>query len=391
MRRELVGAGAPGLGAQRRARARGRCRSGGPRPRRGSRRAARRVSSGSAPASRPSRSATATFDHREHEQPIEQARRARACGCARAARRRSRRRSRTPRAARGAPSACATWMTWRVSSCARRAIASTRSRALGVAADQRQRRLRGLALAVQVIGVHGIEIGERDLEPPRIGRAPAAAHRRAAGTHADDVTIDVREEGDEAVHRGVSRGPASAPRRCARRSSPRTRAPIDGTLVPYNELLARGERDQRARRPDVGGPPRRGDPRCRARVRAGGLAVLLGPRARSRDVRRARRGRRQRPPTPQTQRFVEHTLRDYRRAGVDKPPEVRERLKQIDEELTRLGQQFSKNIAEDVRADRDHAIRRGSPACRPTSSPRTRPTRAARSGSPPTTPTTTRS
>ncbi|MFT3696907.1 MAG: M3 family metallopeptidase [Kofleriaceae bacterium] len=49
-------------------------------------------------------------------------------------------------------------------------------------------------------------------------------------------------------------------------------------------------------------------------------------------------------------RFVEHTLRDYRRAGVDKPPEIRERLKKIDEELTRLGQTFSKNISEDVRA-----------------------------------------
>ncbi|MBV8756259.1 MAG: Zn-dependent oligopeptidase [Deltaproteobacteria bacterium] len=52
----------------------------------------------------------------------------------------------------------------------------------------------------------------------------------------------------------------------------------------------------------------------------------------------------------QTKRFVEHTLRDYRRAGVDQPPEVRDRLKQIDEELTRLGQVFSKNISEDVRA-----------------------------------------
>jgi thimet oligopeptidase len=51
-----------------------------------------------------------------------------------------------------------------------------------------------------------------------------------------------------------------------------------------------------------------------------------------------------------TQRFVAHQLRDYRRAGVDKPPEVRARLKQIDEELTKLGQQFSKNISEDVRA-----------------------------------------
>ena len=51
-----------------------------------------------------------------------------------------------------------------------------------------------------------------------------------------------------------------------------------------------------------------------------------------------------------TQRFLAHTLRDYRRAGVDKPQKTRERLKAIDEELTRLGQQFSKNISEDVRA-----------------------------------------
>ncbi|MCX5746959.1 MAG: Zn-dependent oligopeptidase [Proteobacteria bacterium] len=51
-----------------------------------------------------------------------------------------------------------------------------------------------------------------------------------------------------------------------------------------------------------------------------------------------------------TQRFVAHSLRDYRRAGVDRPPEVRERLKQIDEELTKLGQQFGKTISEDVRS-----------------------------------------
>ncbi len=52
----------------------------------------------------------------------------------------------------------------------------------------------------------------------------------------------------------------------------------------------------------------------------------------------------------ETQRFLAHTLRDYRRAGVDKSPETRARLKQIDEELTKLGQQFSKTISEDVRS-----------------------------------------
>ena len=51
-----------------------------------------------------------------------------------------------------------------------------------------------------------------------------------------------------------------------------------------------------------------------------------------------------------TRRFHAHTMRDYRRAGVDKSPEIRARLKQIDEELTKLGQQFSKTISEDVRA-----------------------------------------
>ena len=49
-------------------------------------------------------------------------------------------------------------------------------------------------------------------------------------------------------------------------------------------------------------------------------------------------------------RFQERTLRDFRRAGVDKDNATRQRLQAIDEELTKLGQQFSKNIAEDVRS-----------------------------------------
>ncbi|MEZ4401116.1 MAG: M3 family metallopeptidase [Kofleriaceae bacterium] len=51
-----------------------------------------------------------------------------------------------------------------------------------------------------------------------------------------------------------------------------------------------------------------------------------------------------------TQRFASHMLRDFRQAGVDKDDATRTRLKQIDEQLTELGQQFSKNIASDVRA-----------------------------------------
>lgn len=52
----------------------------------------------------------------------------------------------------------------------------------------------------------------------------------------------------------------------------------------------------------------------------------------------------------ETKRFVMQTLRDYRRSGIELPQAQRDRLKEIDEELTKLGQQFSKNIAEDVRA-----------------------------------------
>jgi thimet oligopeptidase len=52
----------------------------------------------------------------------------------------------------------------------------------------------------------------------------------------------------------------------------------------------------------------------------------------------------------ETKRFVEFTLRDYRRAGVDRDEATRARITAIDEELTKLSQQFSKNVADDVRA-----------------------------------------
>ncbi len=51
---------------------------------------------------------------------------------------------------------------------------------------------------------------------------------------------------------------------------------------------------------------------------------------------------------PDSKRLVEHRLRDFRRAGVDKDEETRKRLKEIEEKLVELGQVFSKNLAEDV-------------------------------------------
>jgi thimet oligopeptidase len=51
-------------------------------------------------------------------------------------------------------------------------------------------------------------------------------------------------------------------------------------------------------------------------------------------------------------RVREHVLRDFRRAGVDRPDEVRERLRAIAERLTVLDQDFARGIRDDVRSVR---------------------------------------
>ncbi len=50
-----------------------------------------------------------------------------------------------------------------------------------------------------------------------------------------------------------------------------------------------------------------------------------------------------------TQRYVGILLRNFRRAGVDQASEVRERIRELREEIVKIGQQFGKNINEDVR------------------------------------------
>lgn len=46
-------------------------------------------------------------------------------------------------------------------------------------------------------------------------------------------------------------------------------------------------------------------------------------------------------------RLLDHTLRDFRRAGVDKDDKTRARIKKIKEELVKIGQQFDQNIREE--------------------------------------------
>jgi thimet oligopeptidase len=52
----------------------------------------------------------------------------------------------------------------------------------------------------------------------------------------------------------------------------------------------------------------------------------------------------------QTQRYLEYSLRDFRRSGVDQSKDVRDRIKILNEELTTLGQEFSMNTRQDVRS-----------------------------------------
>jgi thimet oligopeptidase len=52
---------------------------------------------------------------------------------------------------------------------------------------------------------------------------------------------------------------------------------------------------------------------------------------------------------PLDRRFVEHTLRDFRRAGVDRDEGTRARLQELTEREAALAQEFERNIREDVR------------------------------------------
>ncbi|MHC5111842.1 MAG: M3 family metallopeptidase [Planctomycetota bacterium] len=46
---------------------------------------------------------------------------------------------------------------------------------------------------------------------------------------------------------------------------------------------------------------------------------------------------------------IEKTLRDFRRAGVDKSDQVRHRIARLNDEILQLGQEFARNIAADIR------------------------------------------
>ena len=52
---------------------------------------------------------------------------------------------------------------------------------------------------------------------------------------------------------------------------------------------------------------------------------------------------------PALVRYIRHTLRDFRQAGVDRDDETRKKIKAINEELVLLSQEFNRNIRSDTR------------------------------------------
>src|SRR5207302_4859149 len=51
-----------------------------------------------------------------------------------------------------------------------------------------------------------------------------------------------------------------------------------------------------------------------------------------------------------TRWYLFRVLRDFRRAGVDKDAQTRGRVRALNEELVRIGQEFQRNIRDDVRS-----------------------------------------
>jgi thimet oligopeptidase len=124
---------------------------------------------------------------------------------------------------------------------------------------------------------------------------------------------------------------------------------VDNTLAPYNELLVAMQRSAALAslysevHPDE-------SIRDAARTCEQEVSAFASELSLHRGLYDAIAAVELAPLDAETRRFAEHTLRDFRRAGVDQSEATRARLQEINDESTRLGQQFAKNIAEDVRA-----------------------------------------
>ncbi|HET6613956.1 MAG TPA: M3 family metallopeptidase [Kofleriaceae bacterium] len=127
-------------------------------------------------------------------------------------------------------------------------------------------------------------------------------------------------------------------------ATPRT---VDGTLVPYNQMMiALSNAASESSLMSVVHPDEA--VRDAARACEKEVEAFITELSLNRDLYDAFAAIDTKGLDHDTARLVAHTLRDFRRAGVDKDEATREHLKEIDDKLVTLGQTFDKNLSEDV-------------------------------------------
>lgn len=179
--------------------------------------------------------------------------------------------------------------------------------------------------------------------------APFAASPRDGGTSGSRTTGATREASNGAAFLEECRSALDAARRALPEllatAAPRT---VDNTLAPYNALLV-----HLSNAGAMAGLLSEVHPlenvRDSARSFEQEVSKLNSELSLNREVYDALAAVDLSTAEPAAARFANQMLRDYRRAGVNQEQPVRTRLQQIEAELTKLGQRFSKNISEDVR------------------------------------------
>lgn len=123
---------------------------------------------------------------------------------------------------------------------------------------------------------------------------------------------------------------------------------IENTLIPYNQLsILLSNTAQRSNLYANVHPDDR--TRAGAEMAEREVAAFITDLSLNRDLYEAFKALDTSRLDAAAKRLVEHTLRDFRRAGVDKDEVTRKRLKDLANSEVELGQKFDRNIRDDVR------------------------------------------
>ncbi|GEJ58484.1 M3 family metallopeptidase [Anaeromyxobacter diazotrophicus] len=165
---------------------------------------------------------------------------------------------------------------------------------------------------------------------------PPLAARALTGTP-DDLTRGCRED--------VARARAEAERLAGMGPAPDPLRALEAYDAAFGALAEAGARASLARNVHPDPRLREAAEACEREVDAAATELSLDPR-----LYRALGAVDGAGLDPASRHLLEKALRDFRRAGVDREPAVRERVRALRDELTRIGQEFGRNIKDDVRA-----------------------------------------